>query len=327
MVLQIWVAYLLDLIFGDPTIIPHPVVIIGKTIDKAEAILRRWVSPVLGDKRAGFLLTLFIVGGTYGITELVLWAARSLHPFLAAPVQVFLIFSCLSVKTLYKVARQVFDELVSKNMPKAREMVGWLVSRDTQNMDEAEVTRAAVESVAENFVDGILSPLFYAFLGGAPLALAYKAINTLDSMVGYKNEKYINFGWVSAKLDDLVNYIPARISGYLLIAVAFLTRRNAKKAFYIMHRDAASHPSPNGGIPESVISGALGIRLGGFNVYGGEKSFRTYMGDPLYPLEPRKILEALEMIIIGSFLALVIGSAVYFLMEQIIHTFAKGNLL
>ncbi len=318
MVLQIWIAYLLDLILGDPQKLPHPVILIGKLIDKAEAFLRSRFTNVSGEKAAGVLLTVFIVGFTYGITSLILKLAGMVHPVFVAVVQVLIIYTCLALKTLYKVARNVFDALAAKDIAEAREKVGWLVSRDTQQMDEADITRATVESVAENFVDGILSPLFYAFLGGAPLAMAYKAVNTLDSMVGYKNEKYINFGWASAKLDDLANYIPARISGYLLLMAAGLIRKNARKGLNIMLRDAAKHPSPNGGIPESVVSGALGIRLGGFNVYHGEKTFRAYMGDPMYPLEPKKIIEALEMVFLASFLSLLIGSGVYFLMEQLV---------
>ena len=313
----IWAGYLLDLIIGDPKSIPHPVVMIGKLIEKAETLLRYWLVPIIGEKVAGTILTVFIVGFTFVLTHLAIYQAALVSPWLAGLLQVLIISSALAVKGLYQAARNIFDLLIQGNTSEARVKVGWIVGRDTDRMDETEMSRATVESVAENFVDGIVSPLFYAFLGGAPLAMAYKAVNTLDSMVGYKNDQYINFGWASAKLDDLANYLPARISGYLLLVIAFLTRKNFRQAYTVLKRDAHKHPSPNGGIPEAVVAGALGIRLGGFNVYGGHKSFRAYLGDPLYPLEAKKIMETVEMVFLSSFLALIVGSSVYFIGEQL----------
>lgn len=318
MILHIWVAFLIDLLLGDPSWLPHPVVYIGKAIDLFEVVLRRWLAPIAGEKAAGVVLLLLIVGGTFGVASLIIELAGRIHTYLAVIIEVYILYASFALKGLYEVARKVFGYLIKGDIAAAREKVGWLVGRDTANMEEADITRATVESVAENFIDGILSPLFYAFLGGAPLALAYKAVNTLDSMVGYKNDKYLNFGWASARFDDLANFVPARIGGYLLLMVAFLRRKNFRKAYAVMLRDADKHPSPNGGIPEAVVSGALGIRLGGFNYYGGVKSFRAYLGDPLYPLEPKKILESTEMMLLAAFLGLIIGTGAYISLEKIV---------
>ena len=177
----------------------------------------------------------------------------------------------------------------------ARVKVGWIVGRDTDKLTEGEATRAPEETISENTVDGVISPLFYFFVGGLPLAVAYRAANTMDSMIGYKNDKYLFFGRVAARADDVWNYIPARLTGLMMVAAAFLLGLDGTNAWRILRRDASKHPSPNGGWTESTVAGALGIRLGGLNYYFGKPSFRTYMGDPLQELEARHISLAIRM--------------------------------
>jgi adenosylcobinamide-phosphate synthase len=180
-------------------------------------------------------------------------------------------------------------------MEQARYKVGWIVGRDTANLNTAEVTRATVETVAENIVDGIISPLFYAVLGGVPLAFLYRAVNTMDSMIGYKNEKYQDFGMVAARVDDVFNYIPARITGLYIILAAALLKKDVKGAFQAIKRDAVKHPSPNSGFSEAGVAGALGIRLGGLNYYGGVPSLRAYMGVAKCQLTPIYIEHTIQI--------------------------------
>ena len=191
-------------------------------------------------------------------------------------------------------------------MDYARERVGWIVGRDTQNLNEAEVTRAAVETVSENTVDGVISPLFYFAIGGLPLAIFYRAANTMDSMIAYKNEKYFFFGQIAARLDDILNYVPARITAILFICAAFILRLDYKNAFAMMKRDAKKHPSPNGGYAEATVAGALNVRLGGTNYYFGEPHFRAYMGEPNESLEAEHILGAIRLMYTATILFLII---------------------
>lgn len=304
---QIVLAFLLDLTIGDPRGIPHPVIIIGKGIDRAENYLRRLAEPLLGLRVCGVILAMIIVGITYFATWGLLYLAWQWNQWLGFVVTVWLLSTTLAVKCLYQAAEEIYQLLFKGQLEMARQKVGWIVGRDTDRLDEPEIVRATVETVAENIVDGITAPLFYAFVGGLPLAMAYKAVNTLDSMVGYKNEKYMQFGWFSARLDDIANYIPARITGILLFAAAAVSGKDAGRAFRTWRRDAGEHPSPNSGIPESLVAGALGIRLGGLNFYGGRESFRAYMGEPLTKLERKHIRETTRIMFITSFLAVLTG--------------------
>lgn len=304
---QIVPAFLLDLAVGDPRGIPHPVIIIGKGIDRVEKFLRRLAAPMLGLRASGVILTMIIVGGSYFVTWGLISFARQWNQWLGLAVTVWLLSTTLAVKCLYQAAEEIYQLLKKGQLDMARQKVGWIVGRDTARLDEPEIVRATVETVAENIVDGIIAPLFYAFIGGLPLAMAYKAVNTLDSMVGYKNEKYIQFGWFSARLDDVANYIPARITGILLLIATTLAGQDTGRAFRTWRRDAKEHPSPNSGIPESIVAGALGIRLGGLNYYGSRESFRAYMGEALAELERRHIRETTRIMFITSFLAVLTG--------------------
>jgi adenosylcobinamide-phosphate synthase len=304
---QIGLAYLIDLVLGDPRGIPHPVVIIGKGIDAAEKLLRRAIAPLVGLRASGVLLTLLIVGLTYSVAWGLVNVTSELNQWLGWAVSVWFLSTTLAVKCLRQAADEIYQLLEAGQLPTARQKVGWIVGRDTDRLDEPEMVRATVETVAENIVDGIVAPLFYAFIGGLPLAMAYKAVNTLDSMVGYKNEKYRELGWFSARVDDIANYIPARITGLLMLIAAALTGKDAGRALRTWRRDAKDHPSPNSGIPESIVAGVLGIRLGGLNFYGGRESFRAYMGEPLDELSRGHIKETTRIMLITSFLAVVTG--------------------
>lgn len=295
-------AFLVDLVVGDPPRLPHPVVALGKLIDMLERLLYR--PRGVWSLAGGALMAMVVVGSAYGVTALLVWSLGMISPWLAAAAQIWLISTTLSSRGLAGAAKDVLRPLIDGDLSSARNMVARIVGRETSTMDSAAVTRASVETVAENTVDGVVAPLFYALLGGAPLAMAYRAVNTLDSMVGYRNERYQFFGRFSARLDDAANYIPARICGLTMLAAAWITGRRAGLALRVVLRDARKHPSPNSGIPEAAMAGALGVRLGGLNVYGGRESFREYMGDAVLPLHPGHIRQAVDLMYMSSFLAL-----------------------
>jgi len=313
--MQAAAAYLVDLVVGDPRWLPHPVVIIGKGINLLETSLRRWIAPLIGLRGAGIILTILMVASSYIITWALLKGLTLVHPILGLVAGIWLISTTVAAKGLAQAGLEIMELLRRGDLAGARAKVGWIVGRDTASMDEGEITRATVETVAENIVDGIVAPLFYAFLGGAPLAMAYRAANTLDSMVGYKNEKYLDFGWASARFDDLLNLIPARITGTLLVLAAVLCRLNGRMALQILLRDASRHPSPNSGYPEAAVAGALGVRLGGLNYYGGQASFRAYMGDSLKPLEGCHIDLTVRLMYVTSALAVLIGILVTYTIQ------------
>ena len=299
------VAFLIDALIGDPRSKLHPVVLIGNLISLLEKILRREVdSPAKKIVKGGVLVSAVVV-----ITLFVGFAIETLShevPSLAAQIfiQALVLSFMISPRSLSDAGREIFYLLEQDNLPRAREKVGWIVGRDTQNLNEAEVARATVETVAENTVDGIISPLFYFAVGGLPLAVAYRAINTMDSMLGYKNDKYIYFGRVAARLDDVANFIPARLTGLLFIVAAFVLRLDWRNAFNMMKRDASKHPSPNGGWAEATVAGALNIRLGGVNYYFGQPHFRAYMGEPNEILEAAHILGAIRLMYTATILFL-----------------------
>lgn len=299
--LQICIAFLLDLFFGDPRWMPHPVRWMGRAAVGLEPILRRGVT---NPRLAGILVVAVVVGGS----ALVAWGAVSLaawvHPLAGAAVSVYLLYASLACKDLASHASRVYRALVAGDLPRAREAVGWMVGRDTQGLEEKEIVRATVESVSENLVDGITAPLFFAVLGGPVAAIAYKAVSTLDSLFGYKNDRYLYFGWASARLDDVVNYVPARLTVPLIAVAALLLRLDAAGALQVMFRDAKKHPSPNSGLSESAFAGAMRIQLGGVNYYGGEVSVRATMGRPMTYLNPRNILQANNLMFLTAFFCL-----------------------
>ncbi|AIQ51124.1 adenosylcobinamide-phosphate synthase CbiB [Paenibacillus sp. FSL R7-0331] len=306
-------AYVLDRLIGDPRSLPHPVVLMGKAITLLERAIRRCFRQPRSLKQAGVLLPLLVAGGSWLTTAVLLWLLSRISPWLALAAEAWLISTTIASKGLKDAGMAVYAELKKGDLPAARQALGMIVGRDTAQLDSPEIVRGTVETVAENIVDAIISPLFYALLGGAPLAMAYRAVNTLDSMTGYKNDKYINLGWASARLDDVANYIPARITALLLTLCARLLRLDWRRCWQTVRRDARLHPSPNSGYPESAVAGALGIRLGGVNVYHGVASFRAYMGEPVRSLEPDDIIVTSRLMLLSSTLFVLLCAAASFL--------------
>ncbi|ODA41395.1 adenosylcobinamide-phosphate synthase CbiB [Desulfosporosinus sp. BG] len=300
--IAVLIGFLLDQIIGDPRSWPHPVVGIGQVISFLERRLN--LGSPQARRRHGVLLTCLVVGGTYLITWAAVWGANALHPLFGLGVSAYFIFSTLAGKSLLDAGQSVMQPLKLGDLSEARLRLSWLVSRDTSNLSVGEIVRGTVETLAENFVDGILSPLFYAALGGAPLAMAFKAVSTLDSMVGYRNEQYEDFGWFSARTDDWANYVPARLSVPILLFAGWLTRMSVRHAYRMWKRDASGHPSPNGGNPESVVAGLLGIRLGGINIYHGKPHHRAEMGDALHPVDAADIVRCRFLVRTATWISL-----------------------
>jgi adenosylcobinamide-phosphate synthase len=304
MAFELMIAYGLDLLIGDPIWFPHPVRAIGRGITALERYLRQTTIPL---RLAGAILTITIVGLTYGLVWLVCHLASIFHPYLGKAIAILLIFMSLSVRSLAQAAKKVYSPLKAGNINQARKQLGQIVSRETATLNRDSVIRGTVETVAENTVDGVVSPLFYALIGGAPLAWAYKAINTLDSMVGYKDERYLKFGWFSARLDDIANFIPARLSGVIIPLAALLTGKDGRRSLETVLKDKRKAASPNAGFPEAAFAGALGIQLGGQNIYHGRVSNRPLIGKPIRPKEPEDIKQAIHLMYATSVLALMGG--------------------
>ena len=304
-------GFLLDALLGDPAWLPHPVVLMGRCISALEKHLRTALPKTpRGELVGGAAVAAVLPLGTLAVTGLACWAAARLHPALGLALQMLWCGQALAAKGLAQESRNVYKELAKGDLPAARRAVARIVGRDTQNLTAAGVTRAAVETVAENTSDGVIAPLLYMLLGGAPLALTYKAINTMDSMLGYKNEKYLYFGRCAAKLDDAANWLPSRLAALLWVAAAALTGSSARGAWRIWRRDRRRHASPNSAQTESACAGALGVQLAGPAYYFGEYYDKPTIGDPLREIEPRDILRANRMMYAESLLALVLGLAV-----------------
>lgn len=303
-------GFVLDALFGDPAWLPHPVVYMGKAISKLEKFLRsRLPKTPQGELLGGAIVAFCLPVGTFLLTGLVCWGAARLHPLLGLAVQMFWCGQALAARGLVQESTNVYKELKKPDLPGARKAVSRIVGRDTAELTAEGVTKAAVETVAENASDGVIAPLLYMLIGGAPLALTYKAINTMDSMLGYKNEKYLYFGRVPAKLDDVANYIPSRLAGLLWVAAAALTGNSARGAWKIWRRDRRRHASPNSAQTESACAGALGVQLAGPAYYFGQYYPKLTIGDALRPVEPEDILRANRMMYVASSFALAWGCA------------------
>ena len=304
-------GFVLDTLFGDPPWLPHPVVLMGKAISALEKRLRaRMPQTPQGELLGGAVVAFTLPVGTFLLTSLVCLGAAKLSPWLGLAVQMFWCGQALAAKGLAQESTNVYRALIKPDLPAARKAVSRIVGRDTQNLTLEGVTKAAVETVAENASDGVIAPLLYMLLGGAPLALTYKAVNTMDSMLGYKNEKYLYFGRAAAKLDDAANYLPSRLAGLLWCAAAALTGNSPKGAWRIWRRDRRNHASPNSAQTESACAGALGVQLAGPAYYFGEYYAKPTIGDPLRPIEPEDIRRANRMMYAESVLALAVGLAV-----------------
>ena len=300
-------AWLLDALIGDPARLPHPVRLIGAYIGWMEKIARQ----LFADKKAvGVFIGVLVPATAYLCTAAIIIFASSISPWCAVIASIVLIYYCLSTRCLADEACAIFKELGSGNLSAARQRLTWIVGRDTASLDEKGIVRATVETVSENTVDGIISPLFFAVLGGAPLAMAFKAVSTLDSMIGYKNEKYRELGWFSARLDDALNFLPARLCLLLAPVAALFCRPSGFAAsFRIGLRDGRKSPSPNSGFPEACFAGTLGIQLGGECSYGGIVSRKQLIGDRKHELAADDIKKAVHLMWVVSGLSVVVFSA------------------
>ena len=279
---------LLDLLFGDPVWLYHPVRLIGNWISWAERQLRKVCGSHL--MAAGGVLWVMTALMAFLIPFALLALAGWLHPALRFLLETFWCFQILAARSLSSESRKVYEKLKESDLPGARRAVSMIVGRDTEKLTEEGDTKAAVETVAENTSDGVTAPLIYMMIGGAPLGFLYKTVNTMDSMLGYKNDRYLYFGRIPAKMDDIFNYIPARITGLLMTAAAFLTGLDGKNAWKIYRRDRRKHASPNAAQTESVCAGALGVQLAGDAVYFGKVYKKEFIGDALRRIEPEDIL-------------------------------------
>ena len=311
-ILSIYTGYALDLIIGDPYSFPHPVRFIGKLISFVERQIRKITSSDKGLKIAGFFLWFITVAVTFGITYLVvnLFKFNKIAYFI---VNSILIYTTLATKCLKDESTKIYKVLKTGDLEKSRVQLSYIVGRDTTNLSEKEIVRATVETVAENTVDGIIAPLFYGFIGGAPLAMAYKAINTLDSIVGYKNDKYYYLGFASAKIDDIANFIPARIGVVLLSIGSLFAGFKFKNALKIGIRDRKNHKSPNCAFSEGAVAGALGIQLGGTNIYFGKEVYKPTIGDKNREIEIEDIVRTNKIMYVSSIISIIIFTAIYYL--------------
>ena len=303
-------AVLFDYLIGDPRSSLHPVVMIGNLIAFFERkLLKVQHSPLLKNI-TGVVLVILVLGITYSLVAWIMLLLTSIHPWAQFIGGALLLSFTISPDSLAKAGHEIHHYLLTGDLAQARSKVGWIVGRDTDQLTVAEVTRGTVETIAENIVDGIISPLFYFVIGGVPLAFLYRAVNTLDSMVGYKNEKYGDFGMCAARVDDVFNYIPARLTGILLVLAAMILGCNVYGTITTIWRDAAKHPSPNSGFAEAGVAGALGIRLGGLNYYGGVASQRAYMGEAWNQLAPIHIKQTIQMMYTATIL-FIIGLTIF----------------
>jgi cobalamin biosynthesis protein cobD len=310
LVIKIWIAYVLDLIFGDPQNIIHPVQIIGKMINIGEKSLlgKKYKSDRKYKFFAGMILNITVISLTYGITYLIRRISENSIIFTVA--EIYLMYTIFSINSLAREGNRVYNILKEGNIERARKDLSYLVSRDTETMDEKMIIRSTMETISENTVDGIVAPMLYMFLGGLPLSMTYKAINTFDSMVGYKNEKYMDFGKFSAKLDDVANFIPARITGILIVIASMILGYDYKNSLKIFIRDRKNHSSPNSGHAEAGVAGALGVQFGGRVSYFGKEVDKPVIGDKIKDFELEDIKKNIKIMYVASFLSLVMFSVI-----------------
>jgi adenosylcobinamide-phosphate synthase len=292
-------ALLLDLTLGDPRWLPHPVVLIGRLIGTLDNALYNAIS----HKRLAGILLLVLTAGSAGTAAwLLIRGSCFLHPLAGFLAAVCISYTCLAARSLHHESALVAEALANGNINDARRNLSYIVGRDTDTLDESGIWRALIETVAENTSDGIIAPLFWLTVTGPVGCMVYKAVSTLDSMVGYRNEHYLQFGWASARMDDLLNFIPARLTALLMILAAPLAGLSSKGALSVVLRDRLKHPSPNSGHPEAAAAGALGVRLGGPASYKGVQSWKEYIGAPLVPLDEKAYRGMLKLMYLTTLL-------------------------
>ena len=297
----------IDLLVGDPHSIPHPVIFIGKLISALEKLVRKiFPKTVKGENLAGGVLWLVVVAVSTAVPALLLWLCYGLSVWLGLAIESIMCWQILATKSLKDESMKVYDALQTGDITKSRYAVSMIVGRDTENLNDKAVARAAVETVAENTSDGIVAPLIFLCLGGAPLGFFYKAVNTMDSMLGYVEMPYKNIGLVPAKMDDVVNYIPARLSALVMLAAGWLMKLDVKNGWRIFKRDRYNHASPNSAQTESVCAGLLGLRLAGDAWYHGELHKKKFIGDALREIEYEDIQSACRLLYVTAVLSLIL---------------------
>ena len=296
-------AFLLDLILGDPQVLHHPIRWMGKAIELLEPAFRKRSKNL---KVSGTFFAIVLILSAWLISFVIVTSSDKLHPILGLLVETVLIYWCISAKSLRQSAMEVSKTLVAGKIEEAKKKVSLIVGRDVEKLTERGIVKSTIETVAENLVDGVISPLFFAVIGGAPLAIAYKMVNTLDSMVGYKNEKYINFGKAAARIDDISNYIPARLSVPIISLAAQILSRKGLNAFKTATLEGKNHSSPNAGFPEASFAGAMNVKLGGPNYYHGRLVHKPYIGKLFGEADIKHIKKACDLMMLSSVIWLAI---------------------
>lgn len=301
------IGFILDLILGDPQWLPHPVRLIGLLITKGEKVLRKLLPKTEnGEIIGGIILTVIIITISFTVPLLILYLAGKLNFVLKVAIHSIFCYQILATKSLKIESMRVYYRLMENDITDARKYLSWIVGRDTEKLTEEGITKATVETIAENTSDGVIAPMFFIVIGGAPLGFLYKAVNTLDSMIGYKNDRYLYFGRFAAKLDDVFNYIPAILSAYIMIGASFLTGFDCKNAYRIYKRDKRNHSSPNSAKTEAVCAGALNVRLAGDAYYFGKLVKKPTIGDSNRKIEIKDILRANRLMYTTASIAVVL---------------------
>ncbi len=296
-------AFVLDFFIGDPPGLPHPIRWMGLAIERCELFFRNRIHRL---KWSGLLFAATMVAATWSLAQCLLWTAWAIHPWLAGFLNLLMIYYALATRSLQDAAMKVARALGENDLALARRRVSMIVGRETDRLDREGIARAAVETVAENLVDGIVAPLCYAALGGGPLAMAYKMVNTLDSMVGYKNERYRDFGWAAARLDDGLNWLPARLTVPLVALATGLLNGRWREALVTARRDGRKHTSPNAGLSEAAFAGALAVRLGGPNRYHGVMVEKPWIGEEFKAVATADIRRACDLMLLTAVWALIV---------------------
>lgn len=318
-VFALGIGFVLDALFGDPHWLPHPVVLIGKWISFLEKQLRRLFPKTPGGERAGgTVLVLLVLLASAAVPWGILWLAGLVHPYLRFAVECFMCYQILAARSLKTESMRVYRKLQEGNLEESRKAVSWIVGRDTENLTMEGVSRAAVETVAENTSDGVIAPMLYLALGGPVLGFFYKAVNTMDSMIAYKNDRYLYFGRTAAHLDDIFNYIPARLSGLFMILASSILGFDGKNAWKIFKRDRYNHASPNSAQTEAVCAGALDVQLAGDAWYFGVLHKKKTIGDPIRPVEPEDIRRANRLMYATAVIGLALFSGLSLLLYRVI---------
>lgn len=314
--IQLALGFILDLIIGDPNNPFHPVRIIGKICGTLENVFRKILNNYL--KIAGLIVWIITVAITFLITYMLVYMSNTIILYFGIIIEGILIYFCISSKALVIEGFKVINHLMKDDIEKARRQLSYIVGRDTADLDKEGIIRAVIETIAENISDGVIAPLFYAGIFGAPLAMAYKAVNTMDSMFGYKNDKYMDFGYFPAKLDDLFNYIPARLTGLFIVISSFILKYDYKNSYRIYKRDRYNHTSPNSAHPEAAMAGALNIQLGGGNYYFGKFVFKPTIGDNIKEIEIQDIKHTSKVLYLSSFIGFLFSILIIFVAKFIL---------